>query len=189
LHFEVYQEVYHKLFVWQAVLVVKLLGWDVYVLKSISLVYLVGLIGLSWYYLRYLPVVARQQAFSLYIALLLISSLVVEYGFMFRPETMLMFVGFCSWLVLRRALLNGATTAAAAAGLLAGLAALTHLNGIIFNISRGPTFAVATALGRGGSIWGGRSGGLSRIRYRHGASPLLGVVLATTADAPSHRQW
>jgi len=137
LHFEVYQEVYHKLFVWQAVLVVKLLGWDVYVLKSISLVYLAGLVGLSWYYLRYLPVVARQQAFSLYIALLLSSSLVVEYGFMFRPETMLMFLGFCSWLVLRRALLHGATTSAAAAGLLAGLAALTHLNGIIFMLAGG----------------------------------------------------
>ena len=137
LHFEVYQEVYHKLFVWQAVLVVRLLGWNVYVLKSISLGYLAGVIGLSWYYLRYLPLVARPQAFSLYLALLLLSSLVVEYGFMFRPETMLMFLGFCSWLLLRRALLNGTTGTAAAAGLLAGLAVLTHLNGLIFVLAGG----------------------------------------------------
>lgn len=137
LHFEVYQEVYHKLFVWQAVLAVKLIGWNVYVLKSISLVYLAGLVGLSWYYLRYLPVVDRPRTFSLYIALLLFSSLVVEYGFMFRPETMLMFLGFCSWLLLRRALLHGTTGAAVAAGLLAGSAALTHLNGLIFILAGG----------------------------------------------------
>lgn len=137
LHSEVYQEVYHKLFVWQSVLAVKWFGWSVYVLKSISLLYLAGVMGLSWYYLRYLPVVARQQAISLYFALLLISTLVVQYSFIFRPETMLMFVGFCSWLLLRRALLTGAAGAAAAAGVLAGLAALTHLNGLIFIMAGG----------------------------------------------------
>jgi hypothetical protein len=138
LHSEVYQEVYHKLFVWQSVLAVKWLGWSVYVLKSISLLYLAGLLGLSWYYVRhYLPVANHQQAASLYFTLLLLSSLVVEYSFIFRPETMLMFLGFCSWLALRRALLSGATGAAAAAGLLAGLAALTHLNGLIFIMAGG----------------------------------------------------
>lgn len=137
LHSEVYQEVYHKLFVWQSVLAVKWLGWSVYVLKSISLAYLAGVVGLSWYYLRYLPVANRQQAAGLYFALLLTSSLVVEYSFVFRPETMLMFVGFCSWLALRRALRSGTTGAAAAAGVLAGLAALTHLNGLIFIMAGG----------------------------------------------------
>lgn len=137
LHSEIYQEVYHKLFVWQSVLAVKWFGWSVYVLKSISLLYLFGVLGLSWYYLRYLPVVARQQAVSLYFALLLTSSLVVEYSFLFRPELMLMFLGLCSWLALRRALLDGAVGAAAAAGVLAGLAALTHLNGLIFIMAGG----------------------------------------------------
>jgi hypothetical protein len=137
LHSEVYQEVYHKLFVWQSVFAVKWFGWSVYVLKSICLLYLAGLLGLSWYYMRYLPVADRQQAASLYFTLLLLSSLVVEYSFIFRPETMLMFLGFCSWLALRRALLTGAMGAAAGAGLLAGLAALTHLNGLIFIMAGG----------------------------------------------------
>jgi hypothetical protein len=137
IHSEVYQEVYHKLFVWQSVLAVRWLGWSIYVLKSISLIYLFGVIGLSWYYLRYLPVANRQQAMGLYFALLLTSSLVAEYSFLFRPEMMLMFVGFCSWLALRRALLSGAVAPAAAAGVFAGLAALTHLNGIIFILAGG----------------------------------------------------
>jgi len=137
LHAELYQEVYHKLFVWQAVLPVKWFGWSIYVLKSISLLYLIGVIGLSWYYLRSLPVVARPQASSLYFALLLSSSLVAEYSFLFRPELMLMFIGFCSWLALRRALLSGTPGAAAAAGVFAGLAALTHLNGLIFIMAGG----------------------------------------------------
>jgi hypothetical protein len=137
IHSEVYQEVYHKLFVWHSVLAVKWFGWSIYVLKSISLLYLVGVLGLSWYYLRYLPVAARPQAVSLYFALLLTSSLVVEYSFLFRPELMLMFLGFCSWLALRRALLDGTLGIAAAAGVLAGLAALTHLNGLIFIMAGG----------------------------------------------------
>lgn len=137
LHSEVYQEVYHKLFVWHSVLAVQWLGWSVYVLKSISLAYLLGLLGLSWHYLRYLPVADHRRAAGLYFALLLTSSLVAEYCFLFRPETMLMFVGFCSWLALRRALLTGAVGAAALAGMFAGLAALTHLNGLIFIMAGG----------------------------------------------------
>lgn len=137
LHSEVYQEVYHKLFVWQSVLPVRWLGWSIYVLKSISLLYLVGVLGLSWYYLRYLPVANRPRAMSLYFALMLTSSFVAEYCFIFRPETMLMFIGFGSWLALRRALLSGAAGPAAAAGVLAGLATLTHLNGLIFIVAGG----------------------------------------------------
>jgi hypothetical protein len=137
IHSEVYQEVYHKLFVWQAVLPVRWFGWSAYVLKSISLIYLFGVLGLSWYYLKYLPVANRKLATSLYFALFLINSFVAEYSFIFRPETMLMFLGFGSWLLLRRALLNGTLGAAAGAGVLAGLAALTHLNGLIFIMAGG----------------------------------------------------
>jgi hypothetical protein len=138
LHSEVYQEVYHKLFVWHSVPVVQVFGWSVYALKSISLAYLLGVMGLSWYYLKnHFPVANRPQATSLYFALLLTSSLAIEYSFIFRPETMLMFLGFSSWLLLRRALLAGSVAAAAGAGVFAGLAALTHLNGLIFIMAGG----------------------------------------------------
>jgi hypothetical protein len=137
LHSEIYQEVYHKLFVWHSVPAIRWFGWSVYVLKSISLIYMVGVLGLSWRYLKHLPVANRQQASSLYFALLLISSFVAEYSFVFRPETMLMFLGLGSWLALRRALLSGAVAPAAVAGLLAGLAALTHLNGLIYIMAGG----------------------------------------------------
>lgn len=138
LHSEIYQEVYHKLFVWHSVLAVKCFGWSVYVLKGVSLMYLAGILMLSWYYLKnHLPVAARPQAAGLYVALLLTSSLVVEYSFIFRPETMLMFLGFSSWLLLRRALLSASVAAAGGAGLFAGLAALTHLNGLIFIMAGG----------------------------------------------------
>lgn len=137
LHSEVYQEVYHKLFVWHSVLAVKWFGWSIYVLKSISLIYLAGVLGLSWRYLKHLPVTNGQVAASLYFGLLLTSSLVAEYSFLFRPELMLMFIGLCSWLLLRRALLTGAVAPAAGAGLLAGLAGLTHLNGLIFIMAGG----------------------------------------------------
>jgi hypothetical protein len=137
LHSEVYQEVYHKLFVWHAVPAVWWFGWSVYVLKSISLVYVAGVLVLSWRYLKHLPLANRQLAAGLYFALLLLNTLVAEYSFLFRPELMLMFLGLCSWLLLRRALLTGAVGAAAGAGVLAGLAGLTHLNGLIFVMAGG----------------------------------------------------
>ena len=104
LHAEVYQEVYHKLFVWQAALVVRLLGWSVYILKGISLAYLALFCWLAGRYLRQLPVPNPGRAAGLFFALLLTSALVAEFSFVFRPELMLLTLGFGSWLALRRAL-------------------------------------------------------------------------------------
>ena len=152
LRAEVYQEVYHKLFVWQAALLVRALGWSVYVLKGISLAYLALFCALAGRYLRQLPLPRPGRAAGLFFALLLGNALVAEFSFVFRPELMLMTLGFGSWLLLRRALPGeamrpGEATArpahsaalgwAAGAGLLAGLAALTHLNGLVFGLAGG----------------------------------------------------
>ncbi|HEX8349855.1 MAG TPA: hypothetical protein VF598_07825, partial [Hymenobacter sp.] len=134
---EIKQLVYHWLFVWQAAGVIKLVGWSLLALRLISLSYL-GVFLITSY--RHLSsyFFTRASTCYLFYALLLTNTLVVEYGYVFRPEIMLMCLGFGSWVFLQRSL-HGATSSArrnaVAAGLLAGIAALAHLNGLIYVVA------------------------------------------------------
>lgn len=132
---EVKQLAYHKLFVWQAAGVIQIFGWSIYVLKFISFFYLAAFIILSYFYLQRLPFQHKSYSLFFFYSLLLANALISEYAFIFRPEVMLMVLGFGSWLCLQRVLTLDATKPyfySAMAGLLAGLAALAHLNGLIF---------------------------------------------------------
>ncbi|SDX74839.1 hypothetical protein [Hymenobacter psychrophilus] len=126
------QWVYHWLFVWQAAGVIRLVGWSALVLKLISLTYL-GIFALICrpHLRHYLATAAARRLFW---AVLLLNALVVEYGFVFRPEIMLMCLGFGSWVLLQRWLHTGQTQwyQLVLAAALAGLAAATHLNGLIY---------------------------------------------------------
>lgn len=131
LHAEVRQLVYHKLFVWQAAGLIRLAGWSVTGLRLLSLAYLGLFVVLSGRYLRTLPL--RPRSSWLYFALLLSNTLIAEFSFTFRPEIMLMTLGFASWQCLQLASRSSRRRwYVAGAGLLAGLATLTHLNGLIF---------------------------------------------------------
>ncbi|MBD2715814.1 hypothetical protein KBK19_12285 [Microvirga sp. STR05] len=131
LHAEVRQLVYHKLFVWQAAGLIRVAGWSVTALRLLSLAYLGLFVGLCWRYLRTLDL--RPCSRWLYMLLLLANTLVAEFSFTFRPEIMLMTLGFASWQCLQLAAhARRGLWYVAGAGLLAGLAALTHLNGLIF---------------------------------------------------------
>lgn len=134
---EIRQLVYHWLFVWQAAAVIKLAGWSIVGLKLISLSYLGLFVLISYQHLR-CYFFSSAAACYLFYALLLTNALVVEYSYVFRPEIMLLCLGFGSWCFLHRSLhsSNAANLGSAAtAGLLAGLAALTHLNGLIFMVA------------------------------------------------------
>ncbi len=126
------QWVYHWLFVWQAAGVIRLVGWSSLVLKLISLAYLGVFVLICRPHLRhYLTSVAAR---CLFWAVLLLNALVVEYGFVFRPEVMLMCLGFGSWILLQRWLHSAQPRwyHVVLAAALAGLAAATHLNGLIY---------------------------------------------------------
>ena len=136
LHAEVRQWVYHWLFVWQAAGVIRVVGWSVVSLKLISLAYLAVFLLISYHHLRQYYFIA-PAGLALFYALLLLNALVVEYSFVFRPEIMLMCLGFGSWILLERSvhLPTRRLGYAALAALLAGLAALTHFNGLIFIVA------------------------------------------------------
>lgn len=136
LHAEQRQWVYHWLFVWQGAGVIRLVGWSALVLKLISLTYLGAFLLISYRHLRahFLP---TPPARYLFYTLLLGNALVVEYGYVFRPEVMLMCLGFGSWILLQRYLHTPGSGGRhlLLAALLAGLAALTHFNGLIFVVA------------------------------------------------------
>ena len=132
LGYEAQQFAYHKLHIWQDALFLKLFGFSATTFKMIPLLYLAGFFVLAFFYLRrYFPK-AAGDAFAFVLAFLLVNALVVEHVYVNRPEIMIMFLGFASFFLLRRALEDEKGIWLVAAGVLAGLAALTHLNGASF---------------------------------------------------------
>ena len=138
-HAELRQLVYHKLFVWQGAGAIWLGGWSVTGLRLLSLSYALLAAGLCWQALGHLPLRYPVHSRALGVALLLANGLVVEFSFRFRPEVMVMTLGLASWLCLQQAAAASRRRLwyVAGAGLLAGLASLTHLNGLIFGAAGG----------------------------------------------------
>lgn len=117
--------VFHKAFVYAQVPVVALLGCDIWAARALPMLFsVVGLLLLLRYF-RNQPE-AQWMATVLYIG----CGCLWLFGVDNRPETMTAAFGFASFLVLNRST-RSARLVVAAAGL-AGLASLTHLNGIIY---------------------------------------------------------
>ncbi len=132
--------VYHKLWVWQGLVAVKLLGFSLYVLKSVSLLYLLLLYYLIWYYMVKVKRILDSRSFYVLGAVFLLHPLIFKYSFVFRPEIALAATGLFLFILLER-LLEGRTgkalPAAAGAGLLAGAAFLIHMNGLVYIVTAG----------------------------------------------------
>src|SRR5690606_3927157 len=117
------------LFIWLGALIIKLFGFHLYALKSISLVFLgVFIITFNNYLKKHLLI--NDKVRLLLIFLLLINPLVFQYGFVYRPEIMLMTLGFITYICLAFSYNSQNKNFALVAGVFAGLSFLTHLNGL-----------------------------------------------------------
>lgn len=126
--------VYHKFFVWIVAALYSVFGLSVYAFKSYTLIVFLSCIFIAskyflnnggYQYNKFLPAI-----------LFLSTPLMIVKGFELRPEPTIMLIGFSSFLFLERSRkLKYPTVNVAIAGLLAGLAFLTHLNGAIFCIA------------------------------------------------------
>jgi hypothetical protein len=121
--------VFHKLFALCGAAAVRLFGWSLYVLKSVSLAWFLVFLLLLWRYCRRF---AAPGVLPLTGLLLLGHGLLGLHLFIYRPEVMLMTLGFGSFLLLRRFLEGGGLLHVLGAATLAGLGVLTHLNGVVF---------------------------------------------------------
>lgn len=124
---------HHKLFTIQGAGIISLFGFSLQALKSVSLLYLL-LTALLFYFSRQNSTLFhKKNTWKPALFILFLSPLIYQYSFVYRPETMLMFIGFFSFLSLSNALQgNQPKLFSWIGGLLAGLALATHLNGSIF---------------------------------------------------------
>lgn len=125
--------VHHKLLNLHGALFIKMFGFSINSLKSVSLTYFVLFCFLFFHYLRTRYHIKDLRKLS-FIALLLLSfPWVFKYSFVYRPEMMIMAIGFAGWIFLEKTLASRAFRwkPALLSGLLAGLCFAVHLNGAI----------------------------------------------------------
>jgi len=129
--YETRQYVYHKLFIGIGALFIKLFGFKLYALKSISLGFLIIFMITFVSFMRK-SLVINEKIILVLIILVLIHPLVFEFSFVYRPEIMLMTIGFISYILLYYSIQDNCRKYAFFAGVVAALACITHLNGIAF---------------------------------------------------------
>ncbi|GAB1417869.1 hypothetical protein MASR2M12_06340 [Bacteroidales bacterium] len=126
---------HHKLFTLQGAAVIAAVGFSLSWLKVVSLAYLILTVIALAMTVKRMALFSHSLSLTLLLLLLLINPLVFEFGFVFRPEMMLGFLGLLSYFFLWRAYQSNQGKPGANAllsGLFAGLGLATHLNGIIF---------------------------------------------------------
>lgn len=123
--------VYHKLLVWLGALSVKLTGLNLWLLRSISLVSCLALFGLMY---RHLSRARAPGRFDFLVSALVLFSCPLFFSriFIFRPEFLVTLCGFASYFFLSRFIAQKSRLYLMASATLAGLAVLSHLNGLIF---------------------------------------------------------
>jgi len=127
---EIRHIVHHKVFTLNGALFIKIFGFSLQTLKSVSLLWL----GIFLFiFITYIKRILGSDAAWFAFLLTIVNALVFQYSFVFRPEIMVMTLGFVSYLFLEKGINNGNKYKyLIISGLFAGLAAATHLNGLIF---------------------------------------------------------
>ncbi len=129
--------IHHKLFNLLGALWIKLFGFSVYTLKSISLLFFILLAILLNQYTQKKSLSFSTTDRVLLFVLLLFFPWVFKYSFVYRPELMIATLGFAAYILLEKVVsIKGSKLSRSwFAGLLIGLAMATHLNGLVLAAS------------------------------------------------------
>lgn len=126
--------IHHKLLTLSGSLAIGAAGFSAPVLKSVSLIYFLMFIGLSYWYLVRRRAWLNKDEYLVFLLLLSACPLVFDLAFVFRPEIPMMFFGFLGFIFLYESVTaeKHAAWLAVGAGAAAGLCFDFHLNGLIF---------------------------------------------------------
>ncbi len=127
--------VYHKLFIWSGAGIISLFGLSLSLLRAFILVFAGALCLLMYCYCKNFIRPPQKGTLSVYLLsllLLFVHSYFFAYSFTYRPEVMQAALGFGSFYALMAFLKKERTQTLLISALLAGLGAVTHLNGLIF---------------------------------------------------------
>ncbi len=128
---------YHKLNILVGAGLIKIFGWSVTPLRTFTLIlYVLFLLVFTQYSMQLLNTKTLNQQVLIALFFLIVNPLIVLYAFTFRPEIWVMFFGFISFVKLDQSRNSNLTVKnVVLAGFMAGLAFLTHLNGLIFLVA------------------------------------------------------
>lgn len=130
--YEYQQLFYHKLFVWVGALVTRVFGFSLINLRMVSLVSFLVFVVILFRYIKSRISSNYKGVFFSTLLILLVNAFIFEFSFLYRPEVMLMTIGFSSFVLLNNYIEKDRYLMIVAAGALAGLAAVVHLNGLVF---------------------------------------------------------
>lgn len=131
---EQYQSVFHKLFIYQGAFFSKIFGWSLQVLHLTTIFFASIFFCILWLFLKEKQNHFDTGTFLLVTCIMFCFNPFAEYLVSFRPEIMLMTLGFISYFFIDKYFNQQKIIYAILSGLFAGAAFLTHLNGLIFLI-------------------------------------------------------
>ena len=125
--------IHHKFFNLHGVLFIKLFGFSLYTLKSVTLLYFLIFCVLFFLYSRKMERPLNKEDVLLSLVMLLCFHYSLRFSFVYRPEIMMMTFGFGGFMVLEKYLrsVNQKEWMLLLSGLFFGLSMATHLNGLI----------------------------------------------------------
>lgn len=133
LGYDHYQSVYHKLYIYSGYLSCRLSGWSLFSLHAVSLLCFI-LFVVAWYlYTR--QDTDRNFSFFFVLIFMLFNQDILYAAGSFRPEIMVMVLGFVSYMGLMNYARSRKRGFLIASALCAGLCMFAHLNGMIFIIA------------------------------------------------------
>jgi len=128
--------VYHKLHIILGAGLISVFGWSVTPLRLITLFVVIVFLFVFYSYFKNRNDVFKGNEAFIAIFLFIIHPLIALYAFTFRPEIIVMTFGFLSWLMLDNYLSKEkGIKPILFAGIFAGLAFLTHINGMVFGMA------------------------------------------------------
>jgi hypothetical protein len=126
---------YHKLNIFLGAGLIKIFGWSVTPLRAISILFYLALLLVFIKYIKENKYIFTHSHLTIAIFFISFNPLIYLYAFTFRPEIWVAFFGFCSYYFLEKTKENNYKKYRIFSGLLAGMAFLTHLNGLIFPVA------------------------------------------------------
>lgn len=121
--------VHHKLFTLNGLVFIRCFGFSLYSLKSVSLLWLAVFM---FVFFKYIKNKFDSKMAWLAMLFLISNSFIFQYSFVYRPEMMVMTLGFFSFICIEKYLKDEKYKFLILGGLTAGLAASAHLNGLIY---------------------------------------------------------
>ena len=129
--------VYHRLNIIFGALLIKLFGWSVETLRVPTLLILAGFFFVLFRYFKANESTFGKKAFFIWVPFIFANPLIIFLSFTYRPEILLMFLGFLSWWMVEKSVKTKDSNFLQPflGGAFAGLAFFTHLNGLIFSVA------------------------------------------------------